>query len=66
MQELKDWNSNGQQLPEEILKQAQAKAHGAVDVLMLTDAPLLFSPGQLALAALRSALKNVRERSLSH
>lgn len=27
---------------------------GAVDALMLTDAPLLYSPAQLALAALRS------------
>lgn len=48
------------------MKQARGKAHGAVDVLMLTDAPLQFSPGQLALAALRSALKSVSSLPLLH
>lgn len=41
------------------LKQAAGKAAGAADVLLLTDAPLLFHPGQLALAALRSGMKSV-------
>ena len=31
----------------------------AVDALMLTDAPLLFPPGQLALAGLRSGVRKV-------
>eukprot|EP00803_Ostreobium_quekettii_P001271 evm.model.scf_592.4 EVM.evm.TU.scf_592.4 scf_592:21499-24169(+) len=35
----------------------QAKAYGAADALMLSDAPLLFLPGLLALAAVRSAFR---------
>ena len=44
---------------EEYTKRVRAKALAAIDALMLTDAPLLYPPGQLALAALRSALKSV-------
>ncbi|XP_026413833.1 cyclin-H1-1-like isoform X4 [Papaver somniferum] len=39
----------------QILKDLQERAKLEVDKAMLTDAPLLFSPGQLALAALRKA-----------
>ena len=38
---------------------AEAGARGAVDALMVTDAPLLFPPSHLALAALRAGLKKV-------
>ncbi|KAI3841763.1 hypothetical protein MKX03_035632 [Papaver bracteatum] len=39
----------------QILKDLQERAKLEVDKAMLTDAPLLFPPGQLALAALRKA-----------
>jgi hypothetical protein len=42
-----------------LLQQLQAKASSAADVLMATDAPLLFPPAQLALAALRSACRHL-------
>lgn len=42
------------------LKQARGAAHAAVDALMLSDAPLLFPPGQLALAAMRSGFNKAR------
>ena len=42
------------------LKQAQAAARAAVDALMLSDAPLLFPPGRLALAAMRSGCNKAR------
>lgn len=44
--------------PSEALTAARGKARAAVDVLMLTDAPLLFPPGALALAALRSGFRS--------
>ncbi|XP_024544833.1 cyclin-H1-1 isoform X1 [Selaginella moellendorffii] len=40
----------------------QSEAIRKVDAMLLTDCPLLFPPGQLALAALRSA--NVQERAI--
>ncbi|KAL6758199.1 hypothetical protein V8C86DRAFT_1525447 [Haematococcus lacustris] len=46
----------------ETMAQCRAKATAAVDTLMLTDAPLLYPPGSIALAALRSGL---RARGLS-
>ncbi|XP_012089040.1 cyclin-H1-1 [Jatropha curcas] len=39
----------------QMLKELQSSAVAEVDKIMFTDAPLLFPPGQLALAALRSA-----------
>lgn len=44
---------------EEHLEIIRGKAVGAADALMLTDAPLLFPPGQLALAALRRGIQKV-------
>ncbi|XP_065852892.1 cyclin-H1-1 isoform X2 [Euphorbia lathyris] len=41
--------------PAQMLKDLQATATSEIDKIMFTDAPLLFPPGQLALAALRSA-----------
>lgn len=43
----------------EQLQQARQHAMEAADVLLLTDAPLLFPPAQLALSALRSGLRKV-------
>eukprot|EP00884_Botryococcus_braunii_P005003 jgi/Botrbrau1/14503/Bobra.0350s0008.1 len=39
------------------LTKLRGSARAAADALMLTDAPLLFPPAQLALAALRSAIR---------
>lgn len=39
----------------QILQDLQETARGEVDKIMLTDAPLLFTPGQMALAALRKS-----------
>ena len=48
-----------QKASKETLVKAAAAAKAAVDTLMLTDAPLLYPPGQLALAAVRSGLQQV-------
>lgn len=45
--------------PSETLAAAHAKARAAVDVLMPTDAPLMYPPGALAVAALRSGFRSV-------
>ncbi|KAL5146069.1 Cyclin-H1-1 [Glycine soja] len=47
------FNAGDNQL--EMLKTLQETARFEVDKMMLTDAPLLFPPGQLALAALRNS-----------
>lgn len=47
-------------LQESTAQSAHRAALAAVDALMLTDAPLRFSPGQLALAALRSGFNKAR------
>lgn len=39
---------------------AKGAAFAAVDALLLTDAPLLYSPSQLALAALRAGFRKVQ------
>ncbi|CAL8467030.1 g6566 [Coccomyxa elongata] len=49
-----------QELKGESLTKARAAAKAAVDALMLTDAPLVFPPGQLALAAMRSGCSKVK------
>lgn len=49
-------------LTDEQLAKVKASAYAAADALMLTDAPLLRPPGQLALAAVRSAFNKVRGR----
>lgn len=46
-------------LQESTAQGAHKAALAAVDALMRTDAPLRFSPGQLALAALRSGFSKV-------
>lgn len=47
-------------LSAEQLDKARAGAYSAADALMLSDAPLLHTPGRLALAALRSGFSKVR------
>ena len=46
-------------LTDEQLARARAAAGAAADSLTLTDAPLMFPPGQLALAAMRAAFRKV-------
>lgn len=49
-------------LAEEQLDKVRAAAYGAADALMLSDAPLMHTPGRLALAALRSGFGKVSRR----
>lgn len=49
-----------QGVTEQQMADARKAARAAADALMLTDAPLLFPPGQLALAAMRSGFSKVR------
>lgn len=44
---------------DEAWHKAKPRAYAAADVLMRSDAPLMFPPGKLALAALRSAFRKV-------
>ena len=46
-------------LTDEQMAKARTYAYLAADALMLTDAPLLYTPGQLALAACRSGFSKV-------
>ena len=64
MQTLKDersnFNSTSSSSPsEQDVKSIKDKASNACDVLLTTDAPLIFTPGQIALAALRSGMQKV-------
>jgi cyclin H len=55
--------------PSEALGAAHAKARSALDLLQLSDAPLLHPPGVLAVAALRSGFRGVQlpcQRYLQH
>lgn len=51
-------------LSNENMTTAKKSAIAAADALMLTDAPLLYTPGQLALAACRSGLSKVGVKSV--
>lgn len=42
----------------DLLSRAQNKAKASLDLLMTTDVPLMFAPGQIALAATRSGLNS--------
>lgn len=66
MQDVDCWRADGsqadtplQKLDSSTLLKAQRAACAAVDALMLTDAPLLYSPSLLALAALRAGFRKV-------
>ena len=63
--ELVQASEDGKPVDSQQLGQVRAKSLAAVDALMLTDAPLLFPPGQLALAALRSGMKAVSDSQAS-
>ena len=71
MQELKGVKREGstsenaeQEVAEQQLSDARRAARAAADALLLTDAPLLFPPGQLGLAAMRSGFNKVTDLSL--
>ena len=59
--ELVQTSEDGKTEDSQQLSRVRAKSLAAIDALMLTDAPLLFPPGQLALAALRSGMKAVSD-----
>ncbi|KAK9809925.1 hypothetical protein WJX72_001822 [[Myrmecia] bisecta] len=74
-QDLEEWRTDPEGgCPDAQLQKAEAAhitkakqaAKAAVDALMLTDAPLLFSPGQIALAALRSGFRAAELSSASY
>lgn len=44
----------------ETLAAAHTKARSSVDILVMTDAPLLFTPGVIAVAAMRSGFRGVQ------
>ncbi len=48
-----------QEMTEQQLSDARRAARAAADALLLTDAPLVFPPGQLGLAAMRSGFNKV-------
>lgn len=67
VQDLDQWRADKQQadsilhkLASATMLKAQGAAFAAVDALMLTDAPLLYSPSLLALAALRAGFRKVQ------
>lgn len=73
LQDLDDWRADKaqagtalQQLDAAGVTKAQGAAHAAVEALMLTDAPLLYSPSLLALAALRAGFRKVESCKLRH
>lgn len=61
--DLSDWISSGQAggLSAEVLGAVRGSAYRAADRYLLTDAPLLHTPGQIGLAALRAGLKKHQE-----
>ena len=66
MQDLDCWRASSTQADEALRKldiagmsKARGAAQAALDALMLTDAPLLYSPSSVALAALRAGFRKV-------
>ena len=67
MQDLSIWKADAANTDEALRKldaagmsKAKGAAQAALDALMLTDAPLLYSPSLVALAALRAGFRKVR------
>lgn len=61
-----DSNQGNEALPQldaVLLKKARGAAQAALDALMLTDAPLLYSPSSVALAALRAGFRKIEVSS---
>lgn len=70
MQDLSAWKADAAKADEALHKldaagmsKARGAAQAALDALMLTDAPLLYSPSLLALAALRAGFRKVHHPS---
>ncbi len=66
MQDLGSWRADSSQADEALhqldaagIKKARGAAQAALDALMLTDAPLMYSPSLIALAALRAGFRKV-------
>jgi len=66
VQDLGSWRADSSQADEALRKldaaginKARGAAQAALDALMLTDAPLLYSPSLVALAALRAGFRKV-------
>ena len=66
MQDLSAWKADAANADEALRKldaagmsKARGAAQAALDALMLTDAPLLYSPSLVALAALRAGFRKV-------
>ena len=66
MQDLAAWKADAKQADEALhrldvvgMSKARSAAQAALDALMLTDAPLLYSPSLMALAALRAGFRKV-------
>ena len=66
VQDLGSWRDDNSQADEALHKldsagisKARGAAQAALDALMLTDAPLLYSPSLVALAALRAGFRKV-------
>ena len=66
VQDLGSWRDDNSQTDEALHKldsadisKARGAAQAALDALMLTDAPLLYSPSLVALAALRAGFRKV-------
>ena len=66
VQDLGSWRADSSQADEALHKldaaginKARGAAQAALDALMLTDAPLMYSPSLIALAALRAGFRKV-------
>lgn len=69
VQDLLVWKANAANADEALrrldaagISKARGAAQAALDALMLTDAPLLYSPSLVALAALRAGFRKVQHR----
>lgn len=63
--DYEEWASKGETEPSESqMKGIKGAAYASADQLLLTDGPLLFTPGQLALAALHEAVGQAQEGTL--
>lgn len=71
VQDLLSWKANAANADEALhrldaagMSKARGAAQAALDALMLTDAPLLYSPSLVALAALRAGFRKVHIASV--
>lgn len=66
MQDLGSWRADSSQTDAALseldtagINKARGAAQAALDALMLTDAPLMYSPSLIAMAALRAGFRKV-------